>query len=381
MRIATNVHRDAFGGITISNLALFNWLEEQRDTIVGIEIVASRHVLGASIFRHYNPAFFRHHIISGNDIMSRRPWEKAWSPTSLRRQWDVLVESTKDVLRQEIPDVVLLNGTYYAPWILAVAAQELGIPTVLRYAGVLQKEVAHQGYFTRTRLLAYERWIAGMADAIIYPSSLCQSVVETEILRRPAARAVVIPNPVERKVRPVQRRNGRYTIAAVGRWTPIKNFPAFVALHEALRAERWPHRAMLVTSSRDRRVRVPESIEWLDPMSHEDLQTFFRSIHLLVVPSHFETFCNVAAEALALGTSVLISERVGFSEILRKAGLGRMVITDFDDPARVAAAVKRLAKTRILKKELAEVRTMLDSHGVHHRILTVLQGVINPRAA
>lgn len=380
MKIATNVHRDAFGGITISNLALFNWLEEKQDTIVGIEFVSTRHILGPSIFRHYDPAFFRHHIINCLDIVPRRRWERAWSQASLRAQWDVLVETAKDVLRREQPDVVLLNGTYYAPWILAVAAQELGIPTVLRYAGVLQKEVAHKGYFTRRRLLAYERWVAGMADAHIYPSALCRDVVEREILGRPAARGVVIPNPVDAHSQMPRRTAGRYTIAAVGRWTPIKNFQAFIALHENLRAERWPHRAILVTSARDRRLHIPETIERRDPMSFEDLQRFFRAVHLLVVPSHFETFANVAAEAVVLGASVLVSERVGFSEILRKAGLGRMVITDFDDPARVVKAVKRLAGTRLLKREQQAVAALLDSHVVHRRILSELQGVLK-RAA
>ncbi|TAK05532.1 glycosyltransferase [Patescibacteria group bacterium] len=377
MKIATNVHRDAFGGITISNLALFNWLEKKEDTIVGIEFVMSRHVLGPSIYRHFDPAFFQHHIINAIDIIPRLPWEKAWNREALRRRWDVLVETAKEVLRREVPDVVLLNGTYYAPWILATAAQELGIPTVLRYAGVLQREINPKaGYFTRRRLLAYERWIASMADAIIYPSSLCRSVVETDILGRPATHGTVIPNPVEAHGQLARRPAGRYTIAAVGRWSRIKNFQAFVALHENLLAERWPHRAVLVTSYRERKFHVPETIERTDPMSHEDLQKFFRSVHLLVVPSHFETFCNVAAEALVLGTSVLVSENVGFSEILRKAGLGRMVIKNFDDPARVVTAVKRLAKTRLLKKEQAAVAKLLELHLVHHRILTVLQSVL-----
>jgi hypothetical protein len=55
MKIATNVHRDAFGGITISNLALFDWLEGGEDTIVGIEYLTNRHATAAVIFQppHY----------------------------------------------------------------------------------------------------------------------------------------------------------------------------------------------------------------------------------------------------------------------------------------------------------------------------------------
>ncbi|OGL73052.1 hypothetical protein A3F28_03015 [Candidatus Uhrbacteria bacterium RIFCSPHIGHO2_12_FULL_57_11] len=376
MKIATNVHRDAFGGITISNLALFNWLEEKHDVIVGIEVLISRHILGAVIFRHYDPSFFHHHMINAIDIVPQKPWERAWGMASARNRWRVLIETTKRILLQEAPDVVLLNGTYYAPWILAVAAHELGIPTVLRYAGVLKREVTGMGYFARHQLLNYERWQASTADAIIFPSSLCRKVVEEEILGAPAKHGVVIPNPVDAGTPILRRRDGRYVIAAVGRWSRVKNFQAFIALHEELLADRWLHRAVVVTSYHDKKFPIPETIVRRDPMSHDDLQKFFRTINLLVVPSHFETFCNVAAEAVILGTPVLISENVGFSEILRKAGLGRMVIANFDDPVKVAGAVKRLALTHILKKEHAALAALLDSHRIHERMIKVLNGVL-----
>ena len=136
MKIATNIHRDAFGGITISNLALFDWLEDKDDTIVGIEYLTTRAISGAVIFRRFDPSFFSHHIINGLDIFTKYPWT---TTTRLRKKWAVLIEATKEVLRQTAPDVLLVNGTYFAPWILGQAAHELGIPIVLRYAGVLKR--------------------------------------------------------------------------------------------------------------------------------------------------------------------------------------------------------------------------------------------------
>ncbi len=377
MKIATNVHRDAFGGITISNLALFDWLEDKEDTIVGVEYVTSRHIQGAIIFRRYLPSFFSHHIISGIDIIPRYSWEKV---SRLRKRWDILVETTKNVLRQEAPDLVLINGTYYSPWILAQAAHELGIPIVLRYAGVLQREVTQKSYFTKQRLLKYERWIADTADAIIFPSTLCKTVVENEILKKPVTHGVVIPNPVKASSVRGRKRSGRYTMAAIGRWSSIKNFEAFIGLHETLLNRRWPHRAIIVSSYKDERFPIPETVEFKASMSQDDLQALYRSIDLLVVPSHFETFCNVAAEALVHGTSVLVSENVGFAEVLRKAGLERMIIQSFDDPTVVVAAVKKIAKTKLSKKERDAVAAFLDPQEVHQKILAVLSGVLK-RAA
>jgi len=373
MKIATNVHRDAFGGITISNLALFDWLEDKEDTIVGIEIITERHILGPDIYRHYLPSFFSHHIINAIDIIPRHSWEKIGNP---RKKWNILIETTKNILRQEEPDILLANGTYNTPWILAQAAKELGIPIVLRYAGVLQKEITHKNFFIRKRLLAYEKWLVEAATTVIFPSAICQKIVEKEILGYPVKQNCIIPNPVNEYKTNLHRGTGRYTLAAIGRWTPIKNFQAFIALHNELLNDGWQHRAIMVTSYWDERFGIPETIERKKTMSHEDLLVFYRSINLLVVSSHFETFCNVAAEAIANGTSVLVSKNVGFSEILIKAGLKRMVIDSFDNPKKVANAVKRLAKTKLTKKEIKKVTSLLVPQDIHQNILNILNKVL-----
>ncbi len=376
MKIATNVQRDAFGGITISNLALFDWLEDKEDTIVGIEIIAQRHILGAVIFRRYLPSFFSHHIINALDVFQEYSWEKMGNP---RKKWRVLIETAKNILRQEAPDILLVTGTYSIPWIIAQAAKELGIPIVLRYAGVLQKEITHKNFFIRKRLLAYEKWIASTADAIIFPSAICQKTVEKEIVGHAVHQGVVIPNPVKKNITGTRRRAGRFTIAAVGRWTRIKNFQAFIAIHNELLNKKWPHQAILVTSRKDDKFNIPETIEQKASMSHDDLLKLYRSIDLLVVTSDFETFSNVAAEALISGTSVLVSKNVGFSDTLIKAGLKRMVIDSFDNPTKVATTVKKLAKIKLSQEEIKKVYSLLDPHVIHQRILDVLSKVIDTK--
>lgn len=373
MKIATNVHRDAFGGITISNLALFDWLEDREDTIVGIEIITGRHILGPVIFRRYLPSFFSHHIINGIDVLSRYSWEKTGN---IRKKWDILIETTKNILRLESPDILLANGTYKTPWILAQAAKELGIPIVLRYAGILQKEIGHKNFFVKKRLLIYEKWLASTAAATIFPSEICKKEVEKEILGCPAKQSFVIPNPAVTVRNNIRRNTGRFTLAVIGRWTPIKNFQSFVALHKELLREGWQHRAVMVTSHWDEKFGIPETVERKEPMSQEDLFKFYRSINLLVVPSYFETFCNVAAEAVVNGTSVLVSKNVGFSEILLKADLKRMVIDSFDDSIQVAKAVKNLAKTKLTQKEIKRVAALVNPQIIHEQILNVLNDVI-----
>lgn len=373
MKIATNVHRDAFGGITISNLALFDWMKDKEDVIAGVEIITGRHILGPVIFRGYSPSFFQHHIINGIDIIPVYPWEKRGN---LRKKWKPLIETAKDIFRQESPDIVLLNGTYATPWVLACAAKDLGIPIVLRYAGVLQKEVSHKSFLVKKRLLAHEKWLVSSVARIIFPSHICQDVVEKEIFNFPVKYGVVIPNPVIPTKTLIRRRKRRFTISTIGRWTSIKNFQAFVSLHRELLLQEWHHKAVMVTSYWDNTFDIPETIEKKKQMSQEDLFIFYRSVDLLVVPSHFETFCNVAAEALVSGTSVLVSKNVGFSEILIKCGLKRMVIGSFDDPKKVAEAVKKIAQIKLTKKEIKKVVSLLNPHNIHQNIIDVLHGAV-----
>jgi glycosyltransferase involved in cell wall biosynthesis len=108
-------------------------------------------------------------------------------------------------------------------------------------------------------------------------------------------------------------------------------------------------------------------------MNTPQLRAFYRAVDLIVVPSHFETFSNVAAEAILLGTSVLVSEQVGFADILKAAGLKRMVIPSFEDPTLVAAAIKKIAKAKLTAKERTAVARLIDPQRVHDRLLRVLR--------
>jgi glycosyltransferase involved in cell wall biosynthesis len=382
MKIATNVQRDAFGGITISNLALFDWLESGSDRIIGIEFTSARRNRGAEIFRKYDPTFFRHHIISGFDLLKKYPWTDVLSESRLRQRWEPLLEEARNVFREERPDIVLINGTYFAPWILATVAKEMGIPIVLRYAGVLTRESAHYAWWKRRRLKAYEQTIVNAADTILFPSTLCKTIVENEVVMKRLPHSFIIPNPATPPS--VLRRNTSSVpkIAAIGRWSYIKNFQAYGALHQALLKRRWRHEAYLITSSASKIDElIPKSIKRVEPMQMEALLRFYRSINLVVVSSLFETFCNVAAEAVLCGTPVLVSEQVGFAEFLRIAGLDDMVIENFDDMSLVAKRAKQLSARKITKKEHEAMKVLLDPHRVHHLMLEIMRGTLNRKAS
>jgi len=375
MKIATNVHRDVFGGISISNLALFDWLEPREEIILGIEYTGSRHMRAATVFRRFEPAFFQHHVINCFDLLKKHPWQKVHGERFLRWRWAELIKETKKLLLEERPDIVLINGTYFAPWILSTVAKDLGIPVVLRYAGVLYRETENYKFHERQRLLQYERFIANTADTIVFPSSLCQKVVEEEVLGKKVKNGFIVPNPVHRPaVKHVQ--HTKRAIAAIGRWTAIKNFQKFAEIHEALQAEEWKHRAYIVTSSTNIGKIIPESILQIPPMSQEKLNQFYAELGLVIIPSHFETFCNVAAEAIFAGTPVLISRRVGIAEFFQAAGLERMIIPSFSNTELATQKVKELCGTKISKKEKLALWKLLNPHLVHKHLISILEDTV-----
>jgi glycosyltransferase involved in cell wall biosynthesis len=142
-------------------------------------------------------------------------------------------------------------------------------------------------------------------------------------------------------------------------------------MHRALRRERWDHRAFIVTTH-DKPRGIPRSIQRIPPMGHVELYRFYASLGLLVMPSRFETFGNVAAEALYCGTPVLVSPETGFAEVLRAAGLEDMIV-DFSDPAAAVAAAKRLCGTAVPTEKLAAVKRMLDPDINRDMMLAVLR--------
>ena len=372
MKIATNVSRDRFGGITTSNVVLFDAMDAKRDAVVGMEFAVRRSFPGATVFWKYQPNFFRHYVITCLDLAEPNLVNEGESLGGFAKRWKPAIEAASDILKHEAPDVVLANGTFFAPWLLSRAARHLKLPIVLRYAGVLSRETEHYPAGVRKVFRAMERDIARSARHIIFPSDLCRRVVEKDIVRGTLPEWSVVHNPVRSpSTPPVARTRTLNDIAVIGRWTPVKNFGAFFDLHAALKRDKWPHRAFIITTHGAPRA-IPRSIIRIPPMDHDQLWRFYASLGLLVMPSHFETFGNVAAEAVMSGVPVLVSDNTGFAEVLQAVGLDRMVV-DFSDQKTAIARIKELCGTVVSETALAALRKMLDPVINRDRILAVMR--------
>ncbi|MFA7191680.1 MAG: glycosyltransferase family 4 protein [Candidatus Paceibacterota bacterium] len=374
MKIATNVTREYLGGITRSNINFMDSIHGKYENIVAIELNSKRYIQGPRVFHHFSPDWFHHHIVNIHDIQLLKSVNSSKNIKDLEKKYRPVINIIKDILKKDRPDVMFLNGTYYIPWLMSIAAHELKIPIVLRYAGVYSRETANFKPKARKIFSEIEKSFQKRASHFIFPSRICLDVVEKEVAKKEIKNTFVIPNsfsiPDQNFVfNSVERR-----IAAVGRWDKIKNFEKFFEIHKLLNKQGWKHESSFVTG--DAKIKsMPKTINRFASMTHGELLEFYSSQGLIICPSIFETFGNVAMEAVCMGVPVLVSDTMGCSEILKIAGLDSMVIS-FDDPQKVAERVKKLCGQQILPKQINNLRKILSPKTINAEIMSVLRDAV-----
>jgi len=378
MKVAINLTREKVGGITTSNINLINYLYKLNYEFTGIELVSRVHMEGPAIFRSFAPEIFDHHIISTHHLPLNNILRRSNSLQEIKKAYKEPIAIVRNILRENRPDVVLLNGTYYLPWLISIAAKKEKIPVVLWYAGVLAKETEHRSAKMRRMFLWIEKSIIKNATQIIFPSELCKKTVEEMVTKIKISKSRVIPNPMASIFTDpsVVDDSEDRTIAAVGRYSKIKNFDIFFQLHLELQKRKWRHAASFVTNHDANLEHMPKSIKRLSSMKVDELKNFYLKQGLIICPSTFETFGNVPMEAACLGIPVLVSENMGCAEILKKVGLANMVIS-FDDISKVTDRVQQLCDQSILPKQLNALKKILDTNFVSEEIRHVLDGVAN----
>ncbi|KKQ42577.1 MAG: Glycosyltransferase [Parcubacteria group bacterium GW2011_GWE2_37_8] len=373
MKIAINLTRDNVGGITSSNLNLVNYLYKLDYEFIGLELTSRIYMKGPTLFRHFDPEVFDHHILNIHHLPLMDALKRSRTIKDVENVYKEPIKIIRGILNETRPDVVLLSGTYYLPWLISIAAKKENIPVILWYSGVLSKETEHYPDTLRKLFLSMEKAVVKNSSQIIFPSVLCKKIVEELVVKGKIKNSYVVPNPVASIFTDpsavdasIERR-----IAAVGRYSKIKNFDTYFALHSELQKRKWRHTASFVTNPDANLKTMPKSVELLPSMAVEGLKKFYLSQGLIVCPSTFETFGNVPMEAACLGIPVLVSETMGCAEVLKKVGLANMVIS-FDDIGKVTDRAQELCGQSILPKQLNALKRILDNNFVSEEIRAVL---------
>lgn len=376
MKIAINIQRESLGGITASNINLINYLYGSDIKFVGIEINSRVYTKSALLFRNYSPEIFDHHIINAHHLPLKKGVEKSKNLKELELYFQESITLVRNILKETKPDIVLVSGTYFVPWIISIAAKKEKIPVILWYAGILAKETENYKPSIRKLFLSMERSILKKAEKIIFPSTLCKETVEEIVAKGKLKNTFVVPNPVAPKFSEpcAINHSANKKIAAIGRDSKIKNFGKFFELHKNLIKQGWDHMATFVTSPGPNSQTPPESIKIVPPMDQENLKKFYSSQGLIICPSTFETFGNVAMEAASLGVPVLVNENMGCAEVLKKAKLGDMVIS-FDNIEKVTERAKKLCGKSINPKNLFLLKKILDERAIGEKIANIIKSL------
>ena len=208
----------------------------------------------------------------------------------------------------------------------------------------------------------------------------------------PERSAIAIPHPVldERLPAPAPRRfpvDGPYTVGFLGRIHPKKN------LHRLIRAlPLVPELRLIIGGDGPEREKsrledlishhkLEDRVEWRGFIAAADKARFFRAIDLLAMPSQFECFGLVAAEALGEGVPVLVSPTVGLAEWVQAGECGLVVPPRAD---AIAVALTKLGKDGLLARCAANARDTALAHfsfAAHGQALAALYADLTGRGS
>jgi glycosyltransferase involved in cell wall biosynthesis len=211
-------------------------------------------------------------------------------------------------------------------------------------------------------------------------------------LQREAWQATSCPTLLREKCGPAV--GDRPIILCLARLHPIKGIvdvllPAMTELrHHAFLAlvggqdQHEPGYAEVVRREIKRR-RLESDVALLGPVSGAERFTIFDGAVLVVLPSHYESFGLVAAEALARSVPVVVSDRVKFAEHVIAAAAGKVV--PVQSAALAAACIELLRnpseRERMGRAGRAYVQQLLAWPKVAEQMIGLYRRVISSRRA
>jgi len=267
------------------------------------------------------------------------------------------------------PDIIFLNGFGISNWMLMWVGHKLSIPVVIQHAGVWKREIkmTFKDFLPQIRRNFYglER------DTIKY---CAHHIFLTEASRDEFQRlhssqktidkfknhSSIIPLSVDiRNVANGKKanKNKNVEIGVVARWDAIKNHTAILKLASSpVKPSNW--HVQTVTKIRNKKFnfvqRYMKHIDIIEPMSPEELVSFYKRMDITILPSHFETFGGVVIESWLTGTPAIISERVGLVSLYRKFGLDDHVVKTSISGKKMVETIDNILSNKDKYKEIYE---------------------------
>jgi glycosyltransferase involved in cell wall biosynthesis len=288
-------------------------------------------------------------------------------------------------------DLVHVHGMWGFGTIAAgIACGLLRVPYLLSPRGMLDPWALAQSTYRKQVFLALAGGrILGGAARIHYTMEGERQVVPPRFRGLPS---VVVSNPVEiarfSEVPLETPDTGRIELLMLGRIHQKKGFDLALPALKRVIEQGVPARLTLAGPDEGgyraevariaTELGVSEHITFLGLVSPENLAQLFASSHMLLMPSYQENFGRSAAEAMAAGRPVVVSERVDIWPNVQRAEAGLVVPLNAD---ALANAVMRLASSVAMRVRMGTNGRRFAEHqyaptGVAERMLEVYRDVV-----
>lgn len=305
--------------------------------------------------------------------------EGAASIKDVEKEYRHVVDIYRRAIRKEKPELILINGTYYMPWCLHIAAKEEKVPAVLHYHGVLTVETQNWPIKQKKIFAEMERSMDSDDMFYIFPSKITKETVEKKIYRHKVKNFAVIPNSVPLHFfKNDNRKISKVDIGIVSRWTGIKNVAFYEALARYNKDKGGKFEINLITDLKkgDARYKELSKIFKIYPsMGNKKLAGFYKKMGIVISPSHFETYGNVSKEALASGTPAFVSCNMGVAETYKKLGLNKWII-DFSSVEKVYQKIEKVIGSGVDENVRANLKENYSPQKIFGRIVDELECVI-----
>lgn len=270
----------------------------------------------------------------------------------------------------------------HSVWVLSSlnalrSARAAGKPFVLMpHEGLTRFDMSRGGNAILIRLKALlRRYYVKRSTAIVLSSEL-------ERLDSGLENATVIAHPVfdeqlPYEPPPIHEPAAPITIGFIGRFHKKKNLHLLIdalalapGVHLKIGGDGDPDftRSLI---ARVERHRMADRVTWLGFVASDAKHDFYRSVDLIAMPSKFECFGLVGAEAMAEGVPVLVSPTVGIAEDVAAGACGLVIPTR---PDAIGVALSRLKRQTLIDWGLAARQVALthysfSAHGERLRAL------------
>lgn len=376
MKILTNTQSVQIGGIAQSITSFLQFIEKNNKGDID--------VVGIDIVRQYSPdekIIYNHETNNKITIITQGVFCKKIhdvllnikSLKDLEKEYQNIIDVFRKIILKEKPDLIVLNGTYFVPWSLYLAAKSFSIPILLHYHGIITKETETWDSHSHLLMKQMEQTFDNSRLYYIFPSELAKEVVEDQVFGHKISHSAVLPNSISAHFFEINTKGTPKNIGIVNRWTAIKNPKFVMKLAKYNQDNKSFFKINVVTDikeiSKSDRGKLKSVI--LNPgMTSLKLGKFYGEMGTIICPSIFESYGNVPQEAVASGTPALVGNNMGIAEVFRRIGLEDFII-DFASVKDVYEKVKEVSKQRVNKNIRDTMKNEFSSDRVNTKLLSI----------